>query len=179
MPIALDGSTVGFLKASMPNHSLSNPIRSITLHVYRTLMVMLGVALLASCATVQLASPQLDADAKQFTPATGKANIYVIRGTEITGGAYSPQIVLDGIMMGTIGSNTYFLASVDPGHHSIMSISKWGTLQRRMEVEGNRNYFIKFEWLLTLVSFDMSLDLSDDLGKEIVRQGKRAQSTQD
>lgn len=147
---------------------------------FRVFVLLCGIVLLSSCASVQLSSVEMDTSAKAFAPTIGKANIYIARGTGITGGAYSPQILVDGINIGTIGYNTYLLVSVDPGHHNVMTTSQWGTMQKQIEVKADSNYYLEFNWQFGLLSFGMSLkQLDEDTGKAIVRGGKRAQSTQD
>jgi hypothetical protein len=146
----------------------------------QAVLVLCGAVALSNCSSVQLAPTSMDTYAKTFKPPSGKANVYVARDTDITGGPNSPQIVLDGTIVGTVGYDTYVLMSVDPGRHSIMAISKWGSLQEQIQAEPDNNYFIKFAWRLGLLSFDMSLEqLDEEMGKAMVRDGKRAAGTQD
>ena len=154
--------------------------RSTKVDKLRVVFLLCGIVLLSSCASVQLTSTDMDTSAKGFEPASGKANLYIARGKEITGGAYSPQILVDGINIGTVGYNTYLLVSVAPGHHNIMAISQWGTMHEQIEVNADSNHFVKFSWQFGLLSFGMSLkQLDEDTGKAMVKEGKRAQSTQD
>jgi len=73
----------------------------------------------AGCASVQMASPQADAEAKRFTVPAGKSRIYVYRNERL-GGAIKIALALDGRMMGQTAPKTYFAWDVAPGKHEIM-----------------------------------------------------------
>ena len=83
------------------------------------IVVLLAVATLTvACATTTMAPETLDAAAKQFVPAPGKARVYVTRpGTQ--GAAGLANVMIDGRLIGQLAIQTYVYADVEPGEHSI------------------------------------------------------------
>lgn len=77
------------------------------------------LAVLASgCASVPMASSDMDTQAKQFRVPPGKSRIYVYRNESI-GGAVKIVITLDGKVIGSTGRKTYFAIDVAPGKHEL------------------------------------------------------------
>src|SRR5271170_2834079 len=79
------------------------------------------LALAVGCATVPMTDTSADANAKQFQPAPGMANIYICRGEGL-----APELLaythVDGQMTGALAHGTYEEISVAPGSH-IVSVS--------------------------------------------------------
>ena len=92
------------------------------------------------CASIKKSSPELDQNAKKFTPLTGKANIYIFRD-ELLGGAVSINVDIDGTLIGTTAAKTFLLASVYPGKHVIHSNAENESVLE-VETQKNKNYFI-------------------------------------
>lgn len=85
---------------------------------------ILLVAVLASgCASVPMASPDMDMQAKQFQVPSGKSRIYVYRN-ENMGGAIKIVITLDGKVLGSNAAKTYFAQDVAPGKHDVGCIAE-------------------------------------------------------
>jgi hypothetical protein len=75
---------------------------------------LLLVSLLATaCASVPLASPEMDRSAKEFRTTPGKANVYVFRD-EVFGSPYTMSVVLDGWLLGDTAAKTFLLTTVEP-----------------------------------------------------------------
>lgn len=105
------------------------------------LAAMLAVTtLLSGCASVDMASPEADEQAKTFAVRPGLANIYLYRNTSV-GGALTFDIELDGKVIGQTAPNTFMLLTVRPGKHVIVSI---GESESTVEVDtvAGQNYFV-------------------------------------
>lgn len=86
-----------------------------------SLALILAGGVLAGCASVPMAPSNLDASAKQFTPAADQGHIYISRGGGL-GTAIVYRVNLDGepAPMGWIAQHTYLMMSVPPGEHTIL-----------------------------------------------------------
>ncbi|HET8538575.1 MAG TPA: DUF2846 domain-containing protein [Anaeromyxobacter sp.] len=84
------------------------------------LAALLPVALLAACASVPKAPPELDRAAKEFKATPGKANLYVFRD-ESLGAAVKMSVALDGAPLGDTAAKTFLLKTVAPGKHALVS----------------------------------------------------------
>ncbi len=109
---------------------------------------------LSACATVALAPPTEDQQAKTFKVSEQQANIYVFRRYKILGDALLLQISLDGLIVGQVAPGTYFLFQVDPGEHTVASIAlaprAWVDVHENQAViqlyaESETNYFIEVQ----------------------------------
>lgn len=78
---------------------------------------------LSGCASVPMASLEMDAEAKQFLVPPGKSSIYLYRN-ETMGGAITMPVALDGRVAGKSGPKTYFKWDVTPGEHEITSLTE-------------------------------------------------------
>ncbi len=111
---------------------------------------------LSACATVALAPPTEDQQAKTFKVSEQQANIYVFRRYKFFGrsDALLLQIYLDGLIVGQVAPGTYFLFQVDPGEHTVASstVPHWSWLQWQvyqsviqLYAESGTNYFIEVQ----------------------------------
>jgi len=98
------------------------------------------VSLLTGCASVPMASLDEDKQAKQFILNPGKSNIYMYRN-ESLGGAIAMPVALDGRVAGKTGPKTYFYWSVDPGEHTITSLTE-NTAKITINAKAGRNHYI-------------------------------------
>ena len=140
-------------------------------------IIICAAALVIGCATVPLASADLDAAAKTFTPPEGKANIYVARGMGYVGGAASFQIVVDGRMLGNIAPGTFYVVTCDPGSRTVAAMCQWNTAKANVDVEAGKNYFFDAGWHMGLITGQAAVSqVGEDDGKKLVQQCKRAES---
>jgi hypothetical protein len=140
-------------------------------------MILVALALLVGCATIPLASADLDAAGKTFTPPDGKASIYVARGLGYFGGAATFQIAIDGKVFGNIAPGTYYLFTCEPGPHTVVAISQWNTEKAKLDVEAGGNYFFDAGWHMGLVTGQAVVtQVSEEQGKKLVNQCKRAET---
>ena len=146
------------------------------MRIHAPLLVVVSVALLSGCATVPMATPTLDAEAKQFVPPTGKSNVYVFRGGG-PGGAIVFQVQLDGRIIGSIAPNTYHLVAVEPGDHAVAASSNENSRMVRFRALAGQSYFFKIEAQMGWVSARVGLEqVDDEHGREGVVEAKRAES---
>lgn len=136
---------------------------------------ILTLGLFAGCASVPMAPVQQDTDAKTFTTAAGKANIYLYRN-ESMGGAVKMPVSLDGKMAGQTGPKTYFKWSVDPGQHEIASITE-NTSRLTLDTEAGENYFVWQEVKMGMWAARSQLhQVSAEQGRKGVMECKLAES---
>jgi len=103
-----------------------------------SLLTIMGLVL-ASCASVPMASIDADRQAKQFKIPESMSRIYIYRNENI-GGAVPMTVSLDGKTLGQTGPKTYFMVEVKPGEHTINSYTEnVATLQLNAKV-GHAHY---------------------------------------
>ena len=122
----------------------------------KILFIILFGTTLSACATVALAPPTADQQAKTFKVSEQQANIYVFRRYKFFGrsDALLLQIYLDGLIVGQVAPGTYSLFQVDPGEHTVASIAlapwAWVDVHENKAViqlyaESETNYFIEVQ----------------------------------
>jgi hypothetical protein len=86
----------------------------------RLTLASAGLAVLAACASVQMAAAERDYAAKEFAkPARGKAALYVFRN-EAIGGTVKMSLELDGAPLGETGPKTFHWVTIKPGKHKLV-----------------------------------------------------------
>jgi hypothetical protein len=100
--------------------------------------VLVALALVAAgCA--QLPPHPREAEAKQFTPITDKAVIYLVRPG--SGAVYSAPVMLDDAIMGSTYPGTFFRWEVAPGRHRIAGFAGDGGLIH-IDTAAGQVYFV-------------------------------------
>jgi hypothetical protein len=134
----------------------------------------LAVVLLASgCASVQMASPEMDSAAKSYAVKPGSANIYVYRNEQM-GAAIKMPVLLDGRAVGDTAAKTYLLLQVSPGSHTLVSKTE-NDAALTLDVVAGRNYFVWQEVKMGLMSARSLLQVVDEAtGKAGVAECKLA-----
>lgn len=133
------------------------------------------LVLFAGCASVPMASLQDDSSGKAFAPGDGKANIYVFRN-ETFGAAIPVTVSLDGKVAGQTASQTYFLWTVEPGHHEV-SCHAENTETLALTTSPGKNYFVWQEMKMGMWMARCALsEMSEEEGRKAVQECKRAQS---
>jgi uncharacterized protein (UPF0333 family) len=148
----------------------TSPIRGIAIAA-----VLLCVCILAGCAMAPVASSEMDARAKSFAVAPGKANIYLYRNENL-GGAVTMKVSVNGKEAGATGRATYFLWEVDPGTYEISSESE-NASSVRIVAEAGKSYYVWQEVKIGLVVARNALHAVDDeTGRKGVSECARLQS---
>lgn len=119
-----------------------------------------AVVLASGCASVQMASPEMDGSAKAYAVKPNKANIYVYRN-EVMGAAIKMPVVLNGRIVGDTASKTFLLLEVDPGSHTLVSKTENDSVLKVDAVAG-RNYFVWQEVKMGMFAARSNLQLVDE-----------------
>lgn len=135
---------------------------------------LIGAAvLLTGCASVPMASINADTKAKEFTPPSGKAGLYIYRN-EIFGSEIPLSVAVNGRNLGQTGPQTYFHLNVSPGKYEVNS-SAGNVSLISLIVEAGKNYFIWQEVKLGMSFVRTQLQQVDDAsGKKGVMESKMA-----
>ncbi len=129
----------------------------------------------AGCASVPMATPQQDQEAKQFKVSPDRANVYVYRNESI-GAAVKFDLLVDAIPLGTTAAKTFFVVPLAPGTHTLTSKAE-NTIDLPVQVEAGKNYFFWQEVKLGLLMARTSLNPVDEAtGRAGVLECKLAQS---
>lgn len=133
-------------------------------------------AVVSACASVPMATPELDLAAKEFrAPAPGQANVYVYRN-EAIGAAVRQDLLLDGVPVGQTAAKTFFLLPVSPGPHKLTSKSE-NTSELPLTAEAGRSYFVWQEVKMGILMARTKLQLvNEEEGKKGVLECKLAQT---
>ena len=118
------------------------------------------VALVSGCASVAMAPQQADASAKTFAVSKETANVYIYRN-EVMGAALKFEVAVDGKLLGKTASKTYFLVSLAPGKHTIVS-QQDPENKLDITVEAGKNYFVWQEVKMGMWSGGSKLNLVDE-----------------
>ena len=126
----------------------------------KTLVAALAVAALAGCASVPMASPELDARAKAFATDPAKAGLYVYRN-ESLGAAIKMPVTLDGKPVGTTAAKTYLMLMVEPGKHRLLSDAE-GDSVLDLDLKAGTNTFVWQEVKMGMLSAGSKLQVVDE-----------------
>jgi hypothetical protein len=109
-----------------------------------SLAVLTASLLVTGCASVDMASPQESAKAKEFKqPPTGSAGVYLYRNSGV-GGALKKDLWIDGKCVGESAPNTFFYSEVEGGKtHKVETESEFSPNALEMMFEAGKNYFIR------------------------------------
>jgi hypothetical protein len=142
----------------------------------RILSVVL-ILLFASCATVPLAPPELDAAAKQFKPHPTKAIIYIVRPGAFAGAAINITPIFDQKILGALKGGTYAVVEVEPGPHQVALFGGENMGAVNIQAEAGRLYFVRVQPGIGVWAPQVLVELlSEEQGKEFVSVGQRAQT---
>lgn len=133
-----------------------------------------AVVLASGCASVQMASPEMDSAAKSYAVKPGTANVYLYRNEQM-GAAIKMPVALNGKMVGDTAAKTYLLLQVPPGRHTLVSKTE-NDSTLTLDVAAGRNYFVWQEVKMGLMVARSQLQLVDEAtGKAGVAECKLAQ----
>jgi hypothetical protein len=98
---------------------------------------------LSGCATVPMASKELDAQAKTYAPLPeNKAGLYIYRNT-FAGQALKKMVKLDGQPVGETANKTYFYRDIEPGSHTLATESEFSDNLLDFKAEGGKYYYAR------------------------------------
>ena len=104
-------------------------------------IVGLLVVLLSGCASVPMASKDLDKSAKAFTePPHDRSGLYVYRDS-FGGQALKKMVSIDGKAIGQTANKVYFYREIMPGAHTLSTESEFGRQHARYHGGGWKEPF--------------------------------------
>jgi uncharacterized protein YceK len=109
-----------------------------------TYLALALTVLMTGCASVNMASKEQSAKAKQFEqPPQGKAGIYLYRNSTF-GGALTKDLRVDGACVGASAPNVFFYTQVEGGKkHTVETASEFSPNKLELFFESGKNYFIR------------------------------------
>lgn len=141
----------------------------------RVAAAALALSVMAGCASVPMASPDADAQAKTFVaPSNGEANLYIYRD-QTMGSAIKLPLLLDNESIGDTGPHTFAFRQIEPGKHTITSkAEKDATLD--FTAEAGKNYYVRQEVKMGVWAARTGLVLEDEsTGENAVKGCKMIQ----
>ena len=117
----------------------------------------------------------MDREAKEFSRATGKAKIYVVRPS-VVGGRYLWDIQFDGKHAGLLAEHTYLLLVVPPGQHEVSVLAGEDRHSLAVAASPGENCFVEVVAKLAWTeSRAMLRVLPREQGEAAVRNSKLAE----
>ncbi|BBE50583.1 hypothetical protein OYT1_ch1022 [Ferriphaselus amnicola] len=140
----------------------------------KKLLVVAGLSLaIVGCASVKMADPTQDAQAKQFAAKPDVAGVYVYRNEQM-GSAYKIEVDLDGKPLGITAPDTYIYTEVRPGTHTLTSKAE-NTSELTFEAAAGKLYYVWQEMKMGILYFRTKLQLVDEVnGQKGVQETKLA-----
>jgi hypothetical protein len=146
------------------------------LRTWKALPLFCVVASMTGCLSGPFAPAEMDKAAKAFAPPEGKANIYVVRDAAWPG--YRCEVLMDNLVEGWIGADSFSLVSVVPGQHVTTCTIFDHTARADFVAQAGRNYFFEViaspGWNTPMVELRA---LSEETGKSLVNRGRRSAGT--
>ena len=101
--------------------------------------------LLSACATVPMASPEMDMQAKKMTPPPGKAVLYLYRDSDMHGSAVNLNVMLDGRPVGQLAPSTYMMWVANPGKHEIAATIGGIQGNNNVDVRPGESFYVAYK----------------------------------
>jgi hypothetical protein len=116
-----------------------------TIVTHRMAAIGLTILVIGCAATVPLATPTADAQAKSSAPDPGSAKLYVIRQSQYYGKAILFHVSVDGQgqAAGGLASGTYRVFAILPGDHEIRVFSNENESVKRITASAGSEYFVR------------------------------------
>lgn len=131
--------------------------------------------LVGGCASVPIAPPKLDDQAKKFKPEPGRAAVYIVR-EDLGGGQALFQVFLDGVKIGGLAYQTYHRLDVDPGEHYLVVETPENQDAKQFEAAANELVFFevlpRMGWMGPRAKLEQ---VNATYGMEIVMESELAQ----
>ncbi|HAK59738.1 MAG TPA: hypothetical protein DCO77_05060 [Nitrospiraceae bacterium] len=113
------------------------------MYTRRSLLLVLAGAMLvitSACASVPMASLEMDMKAKNMSAPQDKALVYLYRN-ETFGSAIKMTVNLDGKFAGQTARKTYFMWLLPPGNHEFVSVTE-NTSRLNVDAKAGQTYYI-------------------------------------
>lgn len=141
----------------------------------RTLIALVLLSLISACASVPMASSDLDAAGKQFAPPPpGKASLYVYRES-IFGAAVSVSVTMGQRALGALVSDTWFQLDVDPGQYDIRCTGGEGADSKIVAIASGETRYVEVAIRMGVIQPRCAVfEVMPEQGRKAVLGGKRA-----
>jgi hypothetical protein len=140
-------------------------------HIALFLVPLTFVLFFSGCVAVKSASLEQDTLAKKFLIDKDRSSLYIYRN-ESLGAAIGMPVVLDGKHIGKTGANTYFKLSVDPGQHTIKSLTE-NTSELTLNTQAGKNYYVWQEVKMGMwAARSMLQEVNESVGQAAVLECK-------
>jgi hypothetical protein len=113
-------------------------------------LLLIAALALTSCVTGTRLSEEDDRKAKAFSPPTGKANVYIARGTRMAGGSVHAAVYMGNQRsrsttwdMSEVGNGAYCVFTRPAGNYTVHAAWGDGRGQRTLKLRRGRCYFYK------------------------------------
>lgn len=129
-------------------------------------------SLLAGCASVPLADPARNAELKKFAAKSDVGQIYVCRSSSTFGMAITPDIEVDGKIVGPIGRSTYVYLELPPGDHTVVAKTMEHDSKMPFSIAaGEQKFFQTWISMGILSGWGLVDAMSADEGRKCVTEG--------
>lgn len=109
-----------------------------------SVITLIAALLISGCASVEMASKEESAKAKEFkSPPQGNAGVYIYRDSFV-GKALKKDVWIDGKCIGESGPDMFFYTNVEGGkNHKVDTASEFSPNTLELAFESGKNYFIR------------------------------------
>lgn len=130
---------------------------------------------LSGCASVPMASVDLDAQGKRFQePPAGKAALYVYRESSFNA-AFSINVSLGQRVLGALGADTWFLIDVEPGQYDVRCNAE-NSDSKMVAIAAGETRFVEVAARLGMSQPRCAVfEVNSSQGQKAITNGKRAQ----
>ncbi|EXF43094.1 hypothetical protein BAY1663_04481 [Pseudomonas sp. BAY1663] len=106
-------------------------------------VAVLGISLLAGCASVPMEPADKDQTFKAFpTPPQDQAGLYIFRDSSM-GPALKKTLKIDDEVIGETATKTYFYRLVSPGSHTLATESEFSDNAISLNAEAGKNHYVR------------------------------------
>ena len=109
-----------------------------------SVITLVAALLISGCASVEMASKEESAKAKEFkSPPQGNAGVYIYRDSFV-GKALKKDVWIDGKCIGESGPDMFFYTNVEGGkNYKVDTASEFSPNTLELALENGKNYFIR------------------------------------
>jgi len=142
----------------------------------RKLLAAVALLALAGCASVPMASGDLDAEGKRFgQPPAGKAALYLYRES-IFGAAMTVNVTMGQRALGALAPDTWFAIDVEPGQYDIRCNAGEGADSKIVAIAAGEIRYVEVAMRVGVMAPRCAVfEVAAAQGQKAVMGGKRAQ----
>lgn len=139
---------------------------------------LLSLVFFSGCATVPMASSEVDTELKTFQkPLNESAGLYIYRNS-FAGQALKKNVYINGKLIGETANKVYFYKELPAGNYTLATESEFSENNLDITVEAGQLYFVEQTIKLGVFVGGAKLSLVDsDTGMKNVKECKLAKET--